>query len=70
MATIWPRLGSKYYRLCFRMTTEVDLLEAAAATLLFSAESSLSIDEMIAQASYDIIKVAPKMKIRSSDLYP
>ena len=36
------------------MTTEVDLLEAAAATLVFTVESSLSMVEMIAQASYDI----------------
>ena len=52
------------------MTTEADLLEVAAATLVFTVESSLSTVEMIAQASYDIIKVAPKMKIRSSDLCP
>jgi len=51
------------------MTTEADLLEAAA-TLAFTVEFSLSTVEMIAQASDDIIKVVPKMKTRSSDLYP
>jgi len=52
------------------MTTEADLLQAAALTLVFTFESSLSTVEMIAQASYDIIKVGPKMKTRSSDLCP
>ena len=51
------------------MTTEADLLEAAA-TLAFTVEFSLSTVEMIAQASDDIIKVVPKMETRSSDLYP
>ena len=51
------------------MTAEADLLEAAAAWV-FTVESSWSTVEMIAQASYDIIKVGPKMKTRSSDLYP
>jgi len=50
------------------MTTEADLLEAAAATLVFTVESSLSTVEMIVQASDDITKVVPKMKTRSSDL--
>ena len=68
MATSWSRRGSKYFRLCFRMTTEADLLEAAAATLVFTVESSLSTVEMIVQASDDITKVVPKMKTRSSDL--
>jgi len=52
------------------MTAEVDLLEAAAATLVFTVESSLSVVEMIAQAGYDIFNVEPKLKIRSSDLSP
>jgi len=51
------------------MTTEADLLEAAA-TLVFTVESSCSTAEMIAQASDDIIKVVPKVKTRSSDLCP
>jgi len=50
------------------MTTEADLLEAAA-TLVFTVEFSRSTVEMIAQAS-DIIKVVPKMKTLSSDLCP
>ena len=69
MATSWPRRGSKYFRLCFLMTTEADLLEAAA-TLVAIVKSSWSTVEMIAQARYDIIKVVPKMKTRSSDLCP
>jgi len=54
------------------MTTGADLLEAAAAaaTLVSTVELSWSTVEMIAQASYDIIKVVPKMKTRSSDLCP
>jgi len=51
------------------MTTEADLLEAAA-TLIFTVEFSWSTVEMIAQASDDIIKMVPKMKTRSSDLCP
>jgi len=51
------------------MTTEADLLEAAA-TLVAIVKSSWSTVEMIAQARYDIIKVVPKMKTRSSDLCP
>jgi len=51
------------------MTTEADLLEAAA-TLVLTVEFSRSTVEMIAQASHDIIKVVPKMKTRSSDLCP
>jgi len=71
LATSWPWRGSKYFRLCFLTTTEADLLEAAAAaTLAFTVESSLSTVEMIAQASDDITKVVPKMKTRSSDLCP
>ena len=69
MATSWPRRGSVYFRLCFLTTTEADLLQAAA-TLVFTVESSWSTVEMIAQASDDIIKVVPKMKTRSSDLCP
>jgi len=52
------------------MTTEADLLEAAAATLVCTVESSWSTVEMIAQTSYDITKVVPKMKTRPSDLCP
>ena len=51
------------------MTTEADLLEAAA-TLVVTVESSWSSVEMIAQASDDITKVVPKVKTRSSDLCP
>jgi len=51
------------------MTTEADLLEAAA-TLVVTDKSSWSRVEMIVQASDDIIKVVPKMKARSSDLCP
>jgi len=51
------------------MTTEADLLEAAA-TLVFTVEFSWSTVEMIVQASDDIIKVVSKMKTRSSDLCP
>jgi len=42
------------------MTTEADLLEAAA-TLVVTVESSWSTVEMIVQTRYDIIKVVPKM---------
>jgi len=45
-------------------------LEAAAATLVFTVEFSCGEVEIIAQASNDIIKVAPKKKTRSSDLCP
>ena len=69
MATSWPRRGSKYFRLCFPMTTEVDLLEASA-TLVVTVAFSWSTLEIIAQASHDIIKVVPKVKTRSSDLCP
>jgi len=55
--------------LCFPMTNEADLLEAAAI-LVFTINSSLTTVELIAQASDDIIKVVPKMKTRSSDLCP
>jgi len=65
LATTWV----KVLRLCFQMTTEADLLEAAA-TLIFTVEFSWSTVEMIAQASDDIIKMVPKMKTRSSDLCP
>ena len=51
------------------MTTEADLLEAAAA-LVFIVEFSWSTVEMIVQASYDIIKVVPKMNTRFIDLCP
>jgi len=51
------------------MTTEADLLEAAA-TLVAIVKSSWSTVEMIAQASYDNIKVVPKMKTHSTDLCP
>jgi len=56
-------------RLCFPMTTEADLFEAAA-TLVVTVKSSWSTVEMIVQASDDIIKVVPKVKTRSSDLCP
>jgi len=69
LATSWPRRGSKYFRLCFLTTTEADLLEAAA-TLRVTVECSWSTVEIIAQASNDIIKVVPKVKTRSSDLFP
>jgi len=51
------------------MTTEVDLLEAAA-TLVVTVKSSWSIVEMIVQASDYIIKFVPKLKTRSSELCP
>ena len=51
------------------MTTEADLLQAAA-TLAFTVEFSWTAVEMIARASGDIIKVVPKMKTRSSDFCP
>ena len=65
LATTWVKILELY----FQMTTEADLLEAAA-TLVFTVEFSWSTVEMIAQASDDIIKVVPKMKTRSSDLCP
>jgi len=65
MATTWV----KVLGLCFQITTEADLLEAAA-TLVFTLAFSWSTVEMIAPASDDIIKVAPKKKTRSSDLCP
>jgi len=49
------------------MTTESDLLKAAA-TLVVTVESSCSTVEMTAQLSDDITKVVPKVKTRSSDL--
>jgi len=42
------------FRLCFQMTAEADLLEAAA-TIVLTGESSLSTVGMIAQASDDSI---------------
>ena len=57
----------KVLGLCFQMTTEADLLEAAG-TLVFTVEFSWSTVEMVAQTSDDFIKVVPKMKSRSSDL--
>ena len=51
------------------MTIEAYVLEAAA-TRVFTVESSWSTVEIIAQASDDIIKVVPEMKNRSSDLCP
>ena len=65
MATTWV----KVFGLCFQMTTEADLLEAAA-TLVVTVEFSWNTVEMIAQASDDVIKLVPKMKTRSSDLCP
>ena len=65
MVTAWV----KVLRLCFPMTTEVDLLEAAA-TLVVTVKSSWSIVEMIVQASDYIIKFVPKLKTRSSELCP
>ena len=59
--------GVKVPRLCFPMTTEADLLQAAAA-LVVTVEFIWSTVEIIAQARDDIIKVVPKMKTRSSDL--
>ena len=59
----------KVLGLCFQMTAEVDLLEAAAS-LVVTVELSCSTVEMIVQANDDIIKVVPKMKTRSSDLCP
>jgi len=55
LATTWV----KVLGLCFRMTTETDLLEAAA-TLIFTVEFIWSTVEMIAQTSDDIIKVVHK----------
>ena len=49
------------------MTSEADLLEAAA-TLVVRVKSSWSTVEMIAQASDDITKVVPKVKTRFIDL--
>jgi len=51
------------------MTTEADLLEAAA-TLVFTVEFSWNTVEMIAQTSDNIIKVVPKMKTRTYDFCP
>jgi len=51
------------------MTVEADLLEVAA-TVVFTVEYSWSTVEMIDKASDDIIKVVPKMKTHSSDLFP
>ena len=65
LVTTWV----KVLRLCFPMTTEADLLEAAV-TLVVAVESNWSTVEMIVQASDDIVKVVPEMKIRSSDLCP
>ena len=65
MATTWV----KVFGLCFQMTTEADLMEAAAI-LIFTVEFSWSTVEMIVQASDDIIKVVPKMKTSSCDLCP
>ena len=58
LVTAWV----KVLRLCFPMTTEADLLEAAA-TLVFTVRSSWSTVEKIAQASDDITKVVPKVKL-------
>jgi len=53
------------------MTTEADLLEAAATLVrVFTVESSWNTVEMTVQASYDITKVVPKVNTRSSDLCP
>jgi len=57
----------KVLRLYFPMTSEADLLEAAA-TLVVRVKSSWSTVEMIAQASDDITKVVPKVKTRFIDL--
>ena len=65
MAPAWV----KVLRICFPMTTEADLLEAAV-TLVVTVNSSWSTVEMMVQVSDDIIKVMPKMKTRSSDLCP
>ena len=50
------------------MINDADLLEAAV-TLVVIVKSSWSTVEIIVQASDDIIKVVPKMKNRSSNLY-
>ena len=55
MATAWV----KVLGLCFQMTNEADLLEAAV-TLVVTVLSSWSAVEMIVQASDDIIEVVPK----------
>ena len=52
LTTTWV----KVLRLCFPMTTEADLLEAAA-TLVVTVAFSWSTVEMLAQASHDIVKV-------------
>ena len=69
LATSWPTTWVKVLRLCFPMTYDADLLEAAV-TLVVIVKSSWSAVEIIVQASDDIIKVVPKMKTRSSDLCP
>ena len=59
MATSWPTAWLKVLKLCFPMTNEADLLEAAV-TLVITVKCSWSTVEMITQASDDIIKVVPK----------
>jgi len=54
----------KVLGLCLQMTTEADLLEAAA-TIISTVEFIWSTVEMIAQQI-----MVPKMKTRSSDLRP
>ena len=68
LATSWPTAWVKVLRLCFPMINDADLLEAAV-TLVVIVKSSWSTVEIIVQASDDIIKVVPKMKNRSSNLY-
>jgi len=60
LATTWV----KVLGLCLQMTTEADLLEAAA-TIISTVEFIWSTVEMIAQQI-----MVPKMKTRSSDLRP
>ena len=55
LATTWV----KVLRLCFPMTNDADLLEAAV-TLVDTVKSSWCTVEMIDQASNDIIKGVPK----------
>jgi len=59
LATSWPTAWLKVLKLCFPMTNEADLLEAAV-TLVITVKCSWSTVEMITQASDDIIKVVPK----------
>ena len=59
LATSWPTAWFKVLRLCFPMTNDADLLEAAV-TLVVIVKSGWSTVEIIVQASDDIIQVVLK----------